>query len=98
MIVVCSSTKHREKESNIAGKMWTKLDACYNVINIIFCVSFFLPGALKVFIFGTEAALLDFLIMLMLFLMWVNNDLGGGGGGGGISGIIVSSVWKYLYL
>ena len=52
-----------------------------------------LPDEHKAFMLGTEAALLDF---LMIFLrIWVNNDLGGGGGGGGISGFRVTSVWKY---
>ena len=51
-------------------------------------ISVILPVALEEFIFGTEAARLDFLI-LILFLMWENRDFGGGGGGGGggISGL-----------
>ena len=51
-----------------------------------------LPAEHKAFMLGTEAALLDF---LMIFLRnAVNNDFGGGGGGGGggISGFRVTSV------
>ena len=61
--------------------IWTVLGA----------VQCFLPGALKVFMFGTEAALLFFL--MMLFFMCVNSDLGGsGGGGGGGAGFALTSV------
>ena len=49
-----------------------------------------LPAEHKAFMLGTEAALLDFLIIFLR--IWVNNDFGGGGGGGGISGFRVTSV------
>ena len=53
-----------------------------------------LPAEHKAFMLGTEAALLDFLIIFLR--IWVNKDFGGGGGGGGggISGFRVTSVWN----
>ena len=65
--------------------------SCVKAGNLDRTVQCFLPGALKVFMFGTEAALLFFL--MMLFFMCVNRDLGGsGGGGGGGAGFALTSV------